>query len=64
MESNRSDSDEELDSSWTTGDDPSLSHRRHIDSGAFGDVHEVTLFASFVSHQQIENLKTGQVLSR
>lgn len=29
------------DNDWTTGNDPDLSHRRIIDMGAFGEVHEV-----------------------
>lgn len=29
------------DFSWTVGDDATLSHRRMIDAGASGEVHEV-----------------------
>jgi len=29
------------DNDWTTGNDPDLSHKRIIDMGAFGEVHEV-----------------------
>jgi hypothetical protein len=34
---------DEWDYAWTTGNDPAVSHQRLIDSGAFGDVHEVDI---------------------
>lgn len=33
---------DDLDFTWTTGNNPVISHRRLIDSGAFGEVHEVS----------------------
>lgn len=57
------DSDEEgFDYNWTTGNDISLIHCRLIDSGAFGDVHEVlcpSLF--FAKIEQLRSRATGEV---
>jgi hypothetical protein len=39
-------SDDEYDFTWTCGSD-NVSHRRHIDNGAVGEVHEVSLFVKF-----------------
>jgi hypothetical protein len=36
------------DYEWTKGSDPSILHRRKIDIGAFGEVHEVTPFKVFI----------------
>jgi hypothetical protein len=41
-------SDDE-DLSWTTGNDPDLSHVRSIDAGASGDVHEVSPFLKYTN---------------
>jgi len=35
---------EVLDYRWTVGNDKGLSHLRIIDSGASGEVHEVSIF--------------------
>lgn len=36
------------DLAWTTGNDPKVIHKRMIDYGAFGDVHEVFLLDSLI----------------
>jgi len=35
-------SDDEADFEWTCGNNTKISHKRHIDNGAVGEVHEVS----------------------
>jgi len=48
------------DFSWLYDNDPQIIHKRKIDSGAFGDVHEVCSFYS-LSNGELSNRVTRQV---